>query len=155
MRGRYKTFRIGPMVVVQPNSVEASSMSECPSRKGPNTLAPPVSLPPLLLVLAAILILGPRSAEAQSPDAIPRQGIPITQQGTLSESGGPLLSDDGWTAKSHREAVAVRDGIQIERETTLPDPRWVPSAHWPVRDDGLPTNEGEHTAAEGPKASPQ
>ena len=124
-------------------------MSECPSRKGPNTPAPPVSLPLLLLVLAAILVLGPRSAEAQSPDAIPRQGIPITQQGTLSESGGPLLNADGTTAKSHREDVAVRDGIRTERQTTLPDPRWVPSAHWPVRNVGQ-TNDRKDTEAEKP-----
>ena len=142
------------MIVVQPNSVEASSMSECPSRKGPNTLAPPGSLPLLLLVLGAILVLGPRSAEAQSPDAIPRQGIPITQQGTLSESGGPLRSDDGRTVESHREAVAVRDGLQTGRETPLPDPRWVPSAHWPVRNVGQ-TNDRKDTEAEKRGGSPQ
>jgi hypothetical protein len=142
------------MVVVQLNKVEACSMSERPLRKGPSTLVRPVPLSLLLAVLAATLALGSRSAEAQSPEAIPRPGIPISQQGILSESSGPLLRDDGTTVESDREAVAVSSGIQIERETTLPDPRWVPSAHWPVRDVDQ-TNERKDPEGDKPGASPQ
>jgi hypothetical protein len=83
-----------------------------PVTQRPEYSRPPVPLSLLLWGLPAILVLGPRSAEAQSPDALPRQGIPISQQGNLSETGGsPLLishqATRAWSESMTRFSSAI------------------------------------------------
>ena len=148
----------GRMLVVQPNKFEVPAMSERRLSRGSSTVGALVPFALLVSALAAIPALGPRSAEAQSPgaespEALPRQGIPMTQQGILAENGGaPLPGPDDRTLYVRREAAEENRRLRIGGETRAPDPRWVTGAQWPIPNVAVQTNETDTTEGAQPEA---
>lgn len=89
--------------------------------RGPMTRDSSVPLALLLSVLATILVLGPGTAEAQSPDVPPRQGVPITQQGIPTANDAALSTAPGIRAKIESAVSAGPSSISANATVTAHD----------------------------------